>query len=209
VYPEAILLAGGQSRRMGTSKAALRVGEQTVAEYQLQKLLPSVERVIFVTNEQDMVFFSERFAGQKRVDVILDVERFRGQGPLAGIFSGMNVGKSDWFLVLACDMVNIEQSMVSNLLNEVREHQAHQRENNSVYLCHDRRLHPLFGLYRRDETGLEVLLEKGERKVQAYLEQQSVYLIPEVRWRSWTKRQHPFYNMNDLQEYEHWLRTQT
>lgn len=205
---EAILLAGGMSRRMGSSKARLCVHGQTVAEYQLQKLLPHVERVLFVTNGQDYAFFQSRFSDQNVV-VMLDDERYRGQGPLAGLFTAMKRGTSDWFVVLACDMVNIESSMVAGLISFVYHDQKKNGSEYAAYLCHHQRLHPLFGVYRRDHVRFETFLRQGTRKVQTYLDQTPYYSIDEARWRSWTKQDQPFYNMNDSKEYEQWLKNQS
>lgn len=105
-----LVLAGGQSRRMGRDKAALRRGGQSQLAYVVQLLQVLVERV-FVSTRADQQQEKER----SRFEQIVD--RYLNMGPVAGILSAMDeYPQADW-LVVACDLPNIDTQTVSYLLD--------------------------------------------------------------------------------------------
>jgi molybdopterin-guanine dinucleotide biosynthesis protein A len=103
----AIILAGGLSRRMnGTRKAFLRLGEETFLERILGVLGPFVDSFLIVTNEPD------RYAGFG-AQVVRD-ER-EGVGPLMGICSGLKASQSETSFVTAVDTPLLARDLVRHL----------------------------------------------------------------------------------------------
>jgi len=90
-----IVLAGGQSHRLGTDKAFLQIGGQVLIEGILEKMVRVGDEVIIVTNSpQEYGYLEARLVG--------DV--YPGKGSLGGIYSGLRAAHSDYSLVVACDM---------------------------------------------------------------------------------------------------------
>lgn len=106
-----LVLAGGQSRRMGRDKALLLHGGQSQLSFVASLLERVVERV-FVSARPDQAGDPER----GRFDIIAD--RYEGIGPVAGILSAMDeFPAADW-LVVACDLPNIDLPTLELLLAE-------------------------------------------------------------------------------------------
>lgn len=104
-----LVLAGGRSRRMGSDKAALVAGGET----QLARTVALLERHL------DAVYVSSR-ASQADDPVRRDfdniVDRYDDLGPVAGILSAMAEYPDRAWLVLACDLPNIDDETIEFLL---------------------------------------------------------------------------------------------
>ena len=111
-----LLLAGGESRRMGRDKALLLRNGQSQLEYVAALLAGIVDRV-FVSVRQEQQGEPER----GRFSTIAD--RYVGIGPVAGILSAMDEYPDVDWLVVACDLPNIDAATLEYLLeNRSQEH---------------------------------------------------------------------------------------
>ena len=129
-----IILAGGQSSRMGTNKALLQLNGKTVIEGMVEKLENIVDETIIVTNHlEDYEFLHLPMIEDKR----------KGKGPLAGIEAGLEATKTERNLIVACDMPFISVELGQYLLSCLEEYQAAVPEISG-------QLHPLFAAYRKD-----------------------------------------------------------
>ena len=88
-----LVLAGGESRRMGHDKALLQRGGQSQLSY-LASLLGHCTERVFVSARSDQLNDPER----GRFATIAD--RYEGIGPIAGILSAMDAyPDADWLVV--------------------------------------------------------------------------------------------------------------
>ena len=104
-----LVLAGGKSRRMGTDKALLETGGQT----QLARTVALLERHlrrVFVSARADQSDESER----RKFEQIVD--RYEDLGPVAGILSAMDTHPEVAWLVVACDLPNVDDATIAGLL---------------------------------------------------------------------------------------------
>lgn len=104
-----LVLAGGQSKRMGHDKALLRVNGETQLSRAVQLLELFVDRV-FVSTRADQQDDAER----KKFHRIID--RYEDLGPIAGILSALEEHRDVGWLVLACDLPNIDATTIRFLL---------------------------------------------------------------------------------------------
>ena len=105
-----VVLAGGRSKRMGHDKALLRVDGET----QLSRAVHLLE--LFV----DCVFVSVRIDQQdepERSKFKQIVDRYLEFGPLAGILSAIEEHPDVGWLMLACDLPNVEELTLQHLLD--------------------------------------------------------------------------------------------
>ena len=105
-----LVLAGGRSKRMGQDKALLRVDGETQLSRAVHLLEPFVDQV-FVSTRVDQQDEPERSKFRQIVD------RYRDLGPLAGILSAMEEHPDAGWLVLACDLPNVEELTIRYLLD--------------------------------------------------------------------------------------------
>jgi molybdenum cofactor guanylyltransferase len=96
------LLAGGASRRMGRPKTGLVLGGETMLGRQI-RLLRAVSRQVFIVGA------TARFAGGvdgpvEDLGVTIFGDELPGRGPLAGIATALGRTRTDFNLILSCDL---------------------------------------------------------------------------------------------------------
>jgi molybdopterin-guanine dinucleotide biosynthesis protein A len=109
----AIILAGGDSERMGSDKASLLLGGQTL----LQRVIETMQQLF------PHVIVSVR---QPRPEIdlpqVCDDQLYAG--PLAGLAAGLEQVTTPWSFVVACDMPYVEPAMVELLADYRADYQA-------------------------------------------------------------------------------------
>jgi molybdenum cofactor guanylyltransferase len=147
----AVILAGGQSRRMGFNKALLRIGEQPLIQILVDRIRPITNRILISAKDES----AYEFLG---LPVVPD--RFSGHGPLAGIHSAMLHEVCLQYLVLACDLPNLKQPLLNNLVL------LSEGFDVAIPRTSDGLAHPLCAVYRRTCLPyIEQALERGANKV--------------------------------------------
>ncbi len=106
-----LVLAGGKSRRMGQDKALLRHSGETQLALAVRLLQQHLERV-FVSAR------AEQSAEPERARFSQIVDRYADLGPLAGILSAMDREPQTAWLVVACDLPNLDGETIRNLLDQ-------------------------------------------------------------------------------------------
>ena len=105
-----LVLAGGRSKRMGHDKALIRVDGETQLSRAVGLLESFLDRV-FVSTRADQQDEFERSKFERIID------RYEDIGPIAGILSGLEEHKDVGWLVLACDLPNIDAATIRFLLD--------------------------------------------------------------------------------------------
>ncbi|MGQ4646132.1 molybdenum cofactor guanylyltransferase [Lyngbya aestuarii] len=167
----AIILAGGQSSRMGRDKALIAFQGITLLGRVAQVALNCTEEVYVVTP------WPERYQ-----DILPDachlIEEVSlpGQGPLIGFAQGLAYMKTDWVLLLACDLpqlqVEVLQTWVTRLEETTEEYIALLPRQTKGW-------EPLCGFYRRRCLPiLNEFINQGGRSFQRWLAEQPVQELP-------------------------------
>ncbi len=132
-----LVLAGGKSRRMGQDKALLQRDGKSQIGYLVALLEPLLDRV-FVSARQDQSREPER---QRYAQII---DRYADMGPVAGILTAMeDYPDADW-VVVACDLPNVDEATIRHLL----ENTADPAPFTAYRSSHDDLPEPLCALYR-------------------------------------------------------------
>ena len=131
-----LVLAGGRSQRMGHDKALLVRDGETQLSRAVKLLSPLVERV-FVSTRPDQATDAERSKYQQIID------RYENLGPVAGILSAMDRNAQVSWLVVACDLPNIDEQTIRLLLTEQSATQPFTAYTSS----HDGLPEPLCAIY--------------------------------------------------------------
>jgi molybdenum cofactor guanylyltransferase len=98
-----LVLAGGDSRRMGRTKAWLEVGETTLLRWLVERLRPAFSDVV--------VSFAEPEQVQEHLPYRLVFDRKRSAGPLAGLEAGLRSARNEVTFVVACDMPYVTREL--------------------------------------------------------------------------------------------------
>lgn len=132
-----LVLAGGRSRRMGQDKALLARGDRSQLAYIVRLLECRLDRV-FVSSRADQQSEAER----SRFEQIID--RYEGIGPVAGILSAMEEYPDVDWLVVACDLPNVDAQTIAYLLQQ----RSPEQPFSAYCSSHDGLPEPLCAVYR-------------------------------------------------------------
>lgn len=157
-----IILAGGQSRRMGQDKAWLSYDGQPFIQHIIQALKPLVSNVIIVANTDAYDLLN--------VPVLPDI--IENCGPLGGIHTGLLHSQTPYNLVLSCDIPLMTTAALTYLLKQ------HNGALISVFSIADR-WQPLAGLYHKDAlNSIEEALAKKELRLMDLLKTCAANIVP-------------------------------
>jgi molybdopterin-guanine dinucleotide biosynthesis protein A len=109
----ALILAGGESRRMGQDKASLLLGERTLLQSVLATLQPLFAEVIVSVRQP-----------RHEIDLPQVCDDPLHTGPLAGLVAGLERVNTPWLFALACDMPFITPAVIEYLAQQCAECQA-------------------------------------------------------------------------------------
>jgi len=159
----AIVLAGGDSRRMGRDKALLPVRGTPLIDLIVDRLARRFDDVLISAGQGG----GRRFPGRT---VIPDAEP--GQGPLMGIATALPRIRHDLAFVIACDIPRIDLDFVERLI---------ERAGGCDLALPDRgggRYEPLFAVYRKSVAGpARDILAAGGRSILELLGRVRVELV--------------------------------
>jgi molybdopterin-guanine dinucleotide biosynthesis protein A len=184
-----IILAGGKSSRMGTNKALLDLNGRRVIEGIAERLRNITDEMVVVTNT---------LADYEFLQLPMVEDNWKGMGPLAGMEAGLTVSKTEYNLIVACDMPFISVELGQYLLTCLDESQA------AVPVIDGTR-HPLFAAYRREVlTEVRKSLEKNELRMGHLLQNVHVKIITEDLLVSLglPNEEQYFFNMNNREQYQ-------
>lgn len=136
---EGFVLTGGKSSRMKTDKAFLKFNGETFLERAFKTLSPICEgRVKIVLNQNQS---PENFSSFTYVRDI-----FPERGALGGIHAALVNSKSEWTIVLACDLPLVINETISDLSKIALDSAIHTAA--IVPKQSDGRIQPLCAFYR-------------------------------------------------------------
>ncbi|MBI5625590.1 MAG: molybdenum cofactor guanylyltransferase [Nitrosomonadales bacterium] len=109
----AIILAGGDSLRMGRDKANLLLGDQTL----LQRVIATMQQVF------PHVIVSVRYQ-RPEINFPQVCDELTDGGPLAGLSTALNQITTPWAFVVACDMPFVMTAVIERLAQRRGERMA-------------------------------------------------------------------------------------
>jgi molybdopterin-guanine dinucleotide biosynthesis protein A len=187
-----IVLAGGQSRRMGQNKALLPApGREriTFVEHLAALLLPLCAETLLVTRDQAAAADYAMLQGTRIVTDLIP-----GGGPLMGLYSGLRATSTGHAIVLAVDMPFVQPAMLSYLLALPRQESIIVPVVNGVSQV-------LFAIYPRGILPIiEARLREGRRDPRSLLDVAPVEYLDEARLRQVEPTLRSFVGVNTPEE---------
>ena len=107
-----LILAGGSSTRMGTDKALIEYIGKPQVLYLADLIFPYCSKTLISRNSKQEEISNCRY------EIIHDDENCENQGPLTGLISAIKKYPKDNFLILYCDLINVDKSVVEKLIRE-------------------------------------------------------------------------------------------
>jgi molybdenum cofactor guanylyltransferase len=177
----AIILAGGQSKRMGRDKALIEVDGVPLLSRVYAVAESVCDRVLIVTDKSSQYRslslsrnvhkeLSQRI--NKTIDKCKFVKDDFSEGPLVGFVQGLFDVKTTWVLLLACDLPWLDTDTVESWLSQL------DRLPKGTVAClprSEKGWEPLCGFYRASCLArLEDFSLAGGRSFQEWLAQEAV-----------------------------------
>ena len=190
-----VILAGGQSRRMGGGdKSLLELAGKPMLAHVIERLAPQVGRMVINANGDPA-----RFAGFALPVVADTITGFAG--PLAGVLAGMrwsaaNAPEARWIVTAAGDAPMLPAALVSRLIAGVAD-----RDGAIVLAKSAGGVHPVIGLWPVAlAADLEDQLRSGMRKVLDWTDRHGTVAVDFPMLRVGGVEVDPFFNANTPQE---------
>lgn len=182
-----VVLAGGQSRRMGKNKALLPMGGKPVVRRLVELFSQLFEEVMIAANDPALY-------GPYCRKVVADV--FPGKGPLAGLHAALTQARKDWVFMTACDTPFVSENLVramSKLTGGVDAVLAETEEG----------IEPLNAFYSKQcLPAVHGCLEAGEFRMVSFHPRIKLRVVSAAELAQWDPDGRTFWNMNTPEDYE-------
>lgn len=158
-----VILAGGESSRMGKDKATLTIHGKSFIEH----------------ISETLDFFEEKYiarADKEKVQIPFWIEIedvYKNKGPIGGLHAALCKCQSEALFVISCDCPKIKASLVRRLC-------AHMEEEYDAVVAIDqsKKIHPLCGVYRKKCASIfESQILKNNNKLMLALNKMNVKYV--------------------------------
>lgn len=157
----AIILAGGQGRRMNfNDKGLLNWQHKPLIQHVIDAVQPQLHHIVISANQH-----LDQYSGFNLPVVTDEIDGF--QGPLSGIFAGIKYcTQADFVLVLPCDCPTPPANLFQRLSTAIN-----QTTDATIAIVNDgQRQQPLFGLYNTCLLKpLEIALQQQQNRVMQFI----------------------------------------
>ncbi|WP_371371573.1 molybdenum cofactor guanylyltransferase [Sporomusa aerivorans] len=180
------ILSGGKSRRMGTNKSFVRLGDKPLIEIVVEKTAVAfAARPVIITNHPgDYAYLGCDMIG----DIVKD------KGPLGGIHSGLIHSPTPYIFVFACDMPFIEKNFIYYMMNRLTQE--------DILIPHNgESVEPLHAIYSRNcLPAIEEHLHEDHRCVQSFFKDVNVAYVSQSEMTELKLSDFYFLNLNTLED---------
>ncbi len=176
----AVILAGGDSCRMGQDKAKLKLGSRTLLQMVSAKMREWFPVVVVSVRQP---------RGESDLPQVCD--GMVDGGPLAGLAAALDWAGTSWVYLVACDMPFIESEVIEFLARQRAGHQA-------VVAIVDGQPQPLAAFYARDclSEARNILGGEGRHSLRALLERLEVRYVDESLMRTADPKLRSFFDLD-------------
>ncbi len=180
----ALILAGGESRRMGQDKASMILDGKSLLEHvtaTMQSIFPKV--LISVRRLRE------------NVDTPQVCDEFEASGPLAGIIATFGQVDTPWIFAVACDMPFVSEAVIRYLATLRASHQA-------VVPVVQNHIQPMAAFYAANTLDLmKESLVAGDKSLRGIFEKIKVRYVSEQELRISDPQLRSFFDLDTPQDF--------
>lgn len=185
----AVILAGGNSSRMGFDKQCIMLNGKLLIENQIKVLKNIFSEIIVVSNKPELY---------KNYDCTIIVDQLRDFGPMGGIHAGLTAAKSQFSYFVACDMPYINQAYILHMLNIIGKENPNTQ---AIITRFGHWLEPFNAFYSKSAISVfEQAYNEKTKKISKALEEIKVRYIEEAEARSFSPDWSMFANINTQED---------
>lgn len=187
----AIILAGGKSSRMGFDKQFLKIENRRLMNSIINQLKEEFDEIIIVTNKpENYLGLSHKIA----------VDEIKDKGPLGGIHAGLKIASSQYALVMACDMPNVNMAYIRYMMENLGQHGCTTKFGEWI--------EPFCSFYSKDMVeDIEKYLQSNRRSIHQLLQTLDFNYIEEEDARRFSPDWEMFLNLNTKKDLEIYLQS--
>lgn len=158
-----VIQAGGESRRMGRSKATVPFLGEPLLMRGVNRLLPIADEFIVTTNEPENLRFLDDLVDLGKIRLVED--SFEQRGALRGIYTAVHAASMDYVALVACDMVFPSRNLIAAELEALMSSGKDVAVPRTSY-----GYEPFHGVYRRSAClpAIREAVEAGEVKADSF-----------------------------------------
>lgn len=199
-----VILAGGQSRRMGQNKALIQLGDDSLIEHVIRRMHLVVEELLLITNTP---------AEYAHLNVPMHGDIIPNTGALGGIYTGLTHASYDAVICVGCDNPFLVPNLLTYLVSVLGEYDAvmpytYSRNKDigvrNLSYSDDRiTLQTLCAAYaKRCLPIIECMLQESELRVHALAERAHVQRVSPEVWQRFDSEGMSFFNINTPEDFE-------
>jgi len=189
----AIILAGGDSKRLGQPKALLDFSGRPLIEVIVNRLNTYFHEITVVTDRPDL------FSGLP-VQFASDLLTAQQKSPLRGIHAGLKASDLPYQFVAACDMPFLNLELINYMVQFTSEYDAVVPRIGNYY-------QPLHSFYSRNCIDIiDKQVQQGLYKVTDFYSNLTVRFINDSEIMQYDPDQESFININTWPDYERALK---
>jgi molybdopterin-guanine dinucleotide biosynthesis protein A len=176
-----VILAGGNSSRMGTDKGVMDLNGKKVVQYVIDALKPVVDDIIIIANNENYS------------DLGLPVynDEIKDCGPLGGIYTALQKIKTEKAIILSCDIPFVNSSLLADIISQSEDYDA-------IVPVHDGKFEPICAVYtKKCIAPFNTALEK---KIFKLTDAMSLVNTKEIKLPFTKEIENNFINLNTLQD---------
>lgn len=192
-----VIQAGGESRRMGQSKALVDFQGRPLIMRLVERLLPAADELVITTNEAEKLgFLHEVYPG---ANIRLAPDEYDFRGALPGLYTALNAASNPFVAVVACDMLFASPRLIVAESIEMAE-----LDCDVVVPVNQHGYEPFHAMYRKDTCikAVKSALDEGSARAQAFFGNTALDVVefPQARVLEVEPRGGCFINANTPEE---------
>jgi molybdenum cofactor guanylyltransferase len=157
-----VVLAGGEAKRFGKDKSQVRLGNYTLIDHVLTKIIDQFEEILIVSNKDISFMTSDK--------ITLISDYVKDMGPLGGVLSAMKWiveknKKYKWIATFPSDTPFFNKNIIREFSKKIKSN-----ESLLYFVKANQKRHNIFGLWSIDliKKLEDDLINKEERKVELW-----------------------------------------
>ncbi len=167
-----VIQAGGESKRMGQSKALVEFNGRPLICRLVERLRPAADEMVITTNEADRLQFL--YGMFPDVELTLAPDAYDRRGALPGLYTALDAARCPFVAIVACDMVFASPRLVVAEAIEMAETDA-----DIVVPVNKHGFEPFHATYRKDTClpAVRRAIDSGKSRVQSVFDDDSIRVV--------------------------------
>lgn len=188
-----VILAGGQSRRMGQNKALMRLGDQPLIVHVIRQIESVTDELLLITNEPNLYTALKL---PMYADILPDM------GALGGLHTGLTYATNSAVICVGCDMPLLQPNLLSYLVTLLGDYDAVvpsvQTVDQSTTV-----FQTLSAVYsKRCLPVIDEMLAVDELRVHALYDRIDARIVQPHEWEKSDPKGLSFFNINTPEDFE-------